>query len=73
VPRWLTKIAVGVLTGIHAHVQTYVATVALLLADRESGEVLWFNQYAAETSVVSEKTLRRFLERACNYLLKPRK
>jgi hypothetical protein len=66
-------IVVGVLTGVHAHVQTYVATVVLLLADRESGEVLWFNQYAAETSVVNEKTLRQFMERACNYLLKPRK
>jgi hypothetical protein len=67
-----TAVAVGALTGIRVHVSTHEALMILMLIDRRSGDILWFNAHAAETSVGGEKRLRSFVRRACSRLLKPR-
>lgn len=54
-------------------VKTNEAFIMLVLIDCRTGEVLWFNQELARTDVRGERRLRRFIKRACSYLLKPRK
>lgn len=68
----VTAVAVGLLTGIHFDVKTNEILVLVMLVERSSGDVLWFNQYLAEASVTDEGDLKRALEKACAYLLKPR-
>lgn len=68
-----TAFVVGILTGIHYHVSTNQASLVLMLIDCETGDVLWFDQKAAETDVRGKRRLRRFIKKGCAYLLKPRK
>ena len=68
-----TAIAMGVLTGVHIHVQTKQATVALMLVERKHGEILWFNAAIKEIKVSDEHDFRDLCKDACKYLLKPSK
>lgn len=68
-----TAIAVGIVTGIHIKVPTKQATVAAMLLDNRTGEVLWFNAAMKEIKVTDEGDYRRLCEKACKYLLKPSK
>lgn len=68
-----TAVVVGVLTGIRFHVSTNQAAIILMLVDAANGDVLWFDVHQAETYVGGERRLRAFVEKACSYLLKPRK
>ena len=69
----VTAVVIGVITGIHFHVKTNEAALVLMLIDRESGEVLWFNWRVEETDVRSERGLRKLVERTSKFLLEPRK
>ncbi len=68
-----TAIAMGVLTGVHIHIQTKQTTVALMLVERKHGEILWFNAAIKEIKVSDEHDLRKLCKDACRYLLKPSK
>jgi len=68
-----TAVVVGLLTGIHVNVPTNHAVLQLMLVDKRNGDVLWFNHHEDEAHVGGEHRLRAFVERACAYLLKPRK
>ena len=68
-----TAVVMGVLTGVHIHVPTKQATVALMLVDRRTGEVLWFNAAMKEIKVSDEHDFRDLCKDACKYLFKPSK
>ena len=67
-----TAMVMGALTGIHIRVPTKEATVALMIVDRKTGEVLWFNAAMKEIKVSDEHDFRSLCKDACKYLLKPR-
>lgn len=67
-----TAAVIGLVTGVHIHVSTYQLSLILMLLDRANGDVLWFNQYYAESSIRSADDVRRACRNACAYLLKPR-
>ena len=67
-----TAVVIGVLTGINIAVATNEAVMTLLLFDADTGEVLWFNLEHSQAHVGGEHRLRRFVQGACRYLLKPR-
>ncbi len=69
----VTGIVVGALTGVTIVVPTQSLDVQLTLVDAETGDVLWFNRFIDNADVRSERGLRRSLERASRYLLKPLK
>ena len=66
-------VVVGAITGIRFHVKTNEAVIMLLLVDRKTGEVLWFNFEHDEKHIAGEHRVRSFVKDACAYLLKPRK
>ncbi len=68
-----TAIVVGVLTGIHIRVNTCGAVVTLLLVDARTGDVLWFNQLAAERDIRDGKSVEKLFHEVSRYLMKPRK
>ncbi len=69
----VTGIVVGVLTGVTVVVPTHILDVQLTLVHAETGDVLWFNRFINNADVRSEHGLRRSLEQASSYLLKPLK
>jgi len=68
-----TAIVMGVLTGVHIAIPTKQATVALMLVERRSGEVLWFNTAMKEIKVSDEHDFRDLCKNACKYMFKPSK
>ncbi len=68
-----TAIVIGVLTGVHVKVNTCGAAATILLVDATNGNVLWFNQIAAERDVRDGKSVEKLIHEASRYLLKPRK
>ncbi len=69
----VTAAVIGVITGIHVHVKTNEVALVLMLVDRETGEVLWFNWRVEEMDIRSERGLRKLVERTSKFLLEPRK
>jgi hypothetical protein len=68
-----TAIVVGVLTGLPMRVSTNDAVIMLMLVDSRTGDVLWFNQAKASKAVRQHHAIKRLMESASKYLLKPRK
>jgi hypothetical protein len=68
-----TAKVVGYVTGVHVSVSTDETVVALVLVDRKTGEVLWFNQAARKkVDAQKEKKFKALVKDCGQFLLKPR-
>lgn len=68
-----TAKVIGFLTGIRINVSADEAVLVLVLLDRKTGEVLWFNQSTGgKTNVQEERELKSLVKKCGRYLLKPR-
>jgi len=64
---------VGGLVGAQTLVQLDEAQLTMVLIDRSTGEVLWYNEKTKGTDVRSKRGLRSLVRDVGRYLLKPRK
>lgn len=69
----VTAAVVSALTGVKIHIKTNEAALTLMLIDRQTGDVLWYNRNIRETNVRKKRALRNLVKRTGAFLLKPKK